>query len=73
MSSQPATQGAVNRGNLPKGACYKCGKTGHWSRDCTAPREGWIPQQPRDAPGTTADAGDVDPEASTQNKPKKKK
>ena len=72
MSSQPATQGAVNRGNLPKGACYKCGKTGHWSRDCTAPREEWVPQQPRDAPGTTADAGDVDPEASTQNKPKKK-
>ena len=72
MSSQPATQGNVNRGNLPKGACYKCGKTGHWSRDCTAPREEWIPQQPRDAPGTTGDAGDVDPEASTQNKPKKK-
>jgi len=31
--------------NRPQtGGCLKCGEKGHWARDCTAPREKWLPR-----------------------------
>ncbi|KAK9813465.1 hypothetical protein WJX73_000444 [Symbiochloris irregularis] len=49
LSSQPS-RGA---------GCYKCGQKGHWSRDCTVPKEQWIPQSARDS--TVGETGNPDP------------
>ena len=35
------------------------GKTGHWSKDCSAPREEWIRQQPRAENGVPSSPGDL--------------
>eukprot|EP00884_Botryococcus_braunii_P006503 jgi/Botrbrau1/15854/Bobra.40_1s0038.1 len=29
-----------------RGACYKCGQTSHWTRDCTVPKSEWITTRP---------------------------
>lgn len=31
--------------------CLKCGQPGHWARDCTAPKDQWLPRQPKNVPG----------------------
>ena len=31
--------------------CYKCGKQGHWAKDCTAPQSQWVNRQQGGAGG----------------------
>jgi Zinc knuckle len=43
-NTTPGTQQNVNRG-----ACFKCGQTGHWTRDCPVPRSEWKNQRVPDS------------------------
>ena len=65
VSAMASTQPRAGGGNR---ACFKCGKTGHWSKDCAAPRDEWIPQQPRgEETGVPSSPGDLNGDLSGLN------
>jgi hypothetical protein len=67
VSIRPAAMQAQQ--GVPKTAaagCYKCGKNGHWAKDCTAPRSEWVPRDQTGAPGRPPAT-----EAGAENNPSK--
>lgn len=45
MAAVPGSQPKLPAGK----GCFKCGKTGHWSRDCTAAPSEWVARGPTQA------------------------